>query len=47
MSRYASPDQTPKVVKSMNEDFLSSILVTESEPKDTKKNSTKKKSKKA
>jgi hypothetical protein len=47
MSRYASPDQTPKVVESMNEDFLSSLLVTESEPQKTKKNSSKKKSKKA
>lgn len=47
MSRYASPDQTPQVVESRNEQFLSSILITEDKPKSATSKPTKKKSKKA
>jgi hypothetical protein len=47
MSRYASSDQTPKIVESRNEQFLSSILITEDKPKSDTSKPTKKKSKKA
>lgn len=47
MSRYALSDQTPKVVESRNEDFLSSILIVEEKPKTTKTKSNKKKTTKA
>ena len=47
MSRYASSDQTPKVVESRNEEFLTSILISEDKPKNTKTKSTKKKTTKA
>jgi hypothetical protein len=47
MSRYASPDQEPKVVESHNEQFLSSILITEDKPESATPKPNKKKSKKA
>jgi hypothetical protein len=47
MSRYVSSDQAPKVVESRNEAFLSSILISEDKPKNTKTKSTKKKTTKA
>ena len=47
MSRYASSDQVTKVVESRNEQFLSSILITEDKPKSATPKPTKKKSKKA
>lgn len=47
MSRYASSDQTPKVVESRNEEFLSSILIVKEKQKNTKSKSTKKKPTKA
>jgi hypothetical protein len=47
MSRYATSDQEQKVVESRNEQFLSSILITEDKPENATSKPTKKKSKKA